>query len=99
MPNFDNPIIAAHESADHVCYLNFENKDGQCGTHSSGNRPTKTRKQLTPAETVITKIQVWHLNALRGLKCFNKDNTVVLEAGLFDYSMTEVIVQEGERLL
>ena len=99
-PNFDNPIIAAHESTDHVCYLNFENKDGQCGTHSSGNRPTQTRKQITPADSVITKIKVWHNDCLRGFKCFNKDNTVVLEVGLFDSSQrTEIIVQEGERLL
>ena len=40
---------------------------------------------MATADTVITKIQVWHADALRGFQCFNKDNFVVLEAGSFVY--------------
>ena len=36
---------------------------------------------------------------MRGIKCFNKQNTEVLSIGNFDAQAQEIILHEGERWL
>jgi hypothetical protein len=43
---------------------------------------------------------VWHYtDHISGFKFYNRQGEVVLEAGCFDYTMQEVPLQEGERLV
>ncbi len=57
------------------------------------------RKEISPKDAPITKIQVWHSDYyIRGFKFYSNDK-VVLEAGDFDYSMKEVNLEAGERLV
>jgi hypothetical protein len=55
---------------------------------------------MSPKDSQITKIQVWHYNDdhIRGFKLFNND-VVVLEAGEFSNKMIEVPLEAGERLV
>ena len=55
-PDFLNPIVAALETTRCTTVLNFELKDGKVGVHSSVQRVTKERKQITPIESQVTKI-------------------------------------------
>jgi hypothetical protein len=57
------------------------------------------RKEISPKDAPITKIQVWHSDSfIRGLKFYSNDK-VVLEAGHFEYEMKEVKLEAGERLV
>ena len=70
------------------------------GTHSKGAWPTKSRVQINPAE--IAKILVYYNSeAIQGFKFYDKNNTVVSEAGNLNAGnpSIEVAVQAGERLL
>ena len=54
---------------------------------------------MSPKDSQITKIQVWHNDEyIRGFKLFNND-VVVLEAGGFSSTMIEVPLEASERLL
>ena len=57
--------------------------------------------KVEPADSVISKILVCFNNTsvTRGIKLFTKDGKCVLQAGCFDYDTTEIILQEGERIL
>ena len=55
--------------------------------------------EISPKDSQITKIQVWHNDQyIRGFKVFNND-VVVLEAGSFSSKMIEVPLEAGERLV
>ena len=54
---------------------------------------------MSPKDSQITKIQVWHrYDYITGFKLFNND-VVVLEAGYFSYYMIEVPLEASERLV
>ena len=54
---------------------------------------------MSPKDSQITKIQVWHNDYhINGFKLFNND-VVVLEAGNFASTMIEVPLEAGERLV
>jgi len=54
---------------------------------------------MTPKDSQITKIQVWHNDEyINGFKMFSND-VVVLEAGGFSKKMIEVPLEAGEKLV
>ncbi len=59
-----------------------------------------TRKEISPKDAKITKLQVWHSTYyIWGFKFYNNDK-VVLEAGHFSYGeIEEVNLEAGERLV
>ena len=63
------------------------------------NGANPVRVKIDPVESEISKIQVWHSDCIRGYKFFDKQSKVVLESGYFTDSMTEVALEEGERLV
>ena len=67
-PQYNDPVVAVIVSTESDCYLNFESKNGQTGTHSTGARPTKERVEIAPNGQQITKI-VLHYNG-NGMKGF-----------------------------
>ncbi len=57
------------------------------------------RKEISPKDAQITKIQVWRgNNFIDGFK-FYSNESVVLEVGDFNNEMKEVILEVGERLV
>ena len=42
---------------------------------------------------------MWHDRFIRGYKFFDKQNKLVFESGKFTDTMTEVALEEGERLV
>lgn len=56
--------------------------------------------EINPLDSEISKIQVWHDDCIRGFKFYDKPKPkVVLETGYFTARMTEVVLEEGERLV
>ncbi len=57
------------------------------------------RKEISPKDAPITRIHVWcDHDCIYGFKFFSNEN-VVLEVGYFDYTMKEVKLEAGERLV
>jgi hypothetical protein len=57
------------------------------------------RKEISPKDAPITKIQVWHCSSfIWGFKFYSNDK-VVLEVGYFNFAMKEVNLEAGERLV
>ncbi len=57
------------------------------------------RKEITPKDAPITKIQVWYDDDyIWGFKFYSNDK-VVLEAGHFENEIKEVKLKAGERLV
>ncbi len=66
--------------------------------HPNSNKKFK-RKKISPKDTSITKIQVWHGDHyIFGFKFYSNEN-VVLEVGYFFKEMKEVKLETGERLV
>ncbi len=56
------------------------------------------RKEISPKDAPITKIQVWHSDSnTRGFKFYSNDKKI-LEVGSFSTEMKEVNLEVGERL-
>ncbi len=57
------------------------------------------RKEISPKDAPITKIQVWHSGAIiLGFKFYSNDK-VVLETGDLNCGMKEVNLEAGERIV
>ena len=77
-PEYQNPITGIYEKGDY--HMKFATKDGVVSEHP-GNTIELTLKQVQPLESTVAKIQVWHSDAIFGIKFFNKEGKAVLEAG------------------
>ncbi len=96
-PDYNNPIHAIFNNSDSGCFK-FETKDGAVSVHP--NSPHQfARKEISPKDAPITRIQVWHSDVcLWGFKFYSNKN-VVLEVGDFECEMKEVNLEAGERLV
>ena len=74
--DYNNPIHAIFDKKGR-CVLKFETKDGSVSNHPNSSYQFK-RKEISPKDTHISKIQVWHdRDFIRGFK-FYSNNDVVL---------------------
>ena len=97
--DYSNPVVAVIVSTQGTCYLNFESKDGNVGTHSTGARPTKERVEIAPNNQQITKIVLYYDSAaINGFKFYAND-VLISQAGNLTHSTVEIPLQPGERLL
>ena len=48
---------------------------------------------------MVSLIQVWHDYWIQGLKIYDKNKRLILEIGAHDGNMTELSLQDGEKLL
>jgi len=96
--DYNNPIQAILVAPNE--YFKFETQDGKVGDHPGSTRVGFFRKEISPKDSIVSKIQVcYHGNYIQGFKFFTKDDTVVLEAGIKLHDMQEVLLQDGESLL
>jgi hypothetical protein len=56
-PEFNNPINAIFDNKEFTVFK-FETKDGSVSEHPNSDRQFE-RKEISPKDTPITKIQVW----------------------------------------
>ncbi len=98
MPSFYNPIIAVYAKTGEG-RMKFETLNGEVSVHE-GSDQVLVRKEISPPESKIAKIQVWyHPNYIRGIKFIDNEGNTVLEQGMFDFDMQEIPLQDGERLV
>ena len=97
--DYSNPVVAVIVATQNANYLNFESKDGNVGTHSTGALPTKERVEIAPNNQQITKIVLYYdSNAINGFKFYASD-VLISQAGYLAQSTVEIPLQPGERLL
>ncbi len=96
-PDYNNPIHAIFDHPEYYVFK-FETKDGAVIEHPNSTVQF-VRKEISPKDAPITKIEVWHAaNCIVGFKFYSNDN-VVLEVGHLNYEMKEVNLEAGERLV
>ena len=97
--DYSNPVVAVIVSTASPNFINFESKDGNVGTHSTGAWPTKERVEIAPNNQQITKIVLYYdSTAIQGFKFYAND-VIISQAGYFANSTVEIPLQPGERLL
>jgi hypothetical protein len=95
-PDYNSPINAILNYPG--CLFKFETKDGAVSVHLNSAYQFE-RKEISPKDAQITKIQVWHSdNHIWGFKFYSNKN-VVYEVGDFNLQMKEVKLEAGERLV
>ncbi len=78
-PDYNNPVHAIFDNKTY-CVFKFETKDGSVSEHPNSEHQFE-RKEISPRDTQITKIQVWHSSYyIVGFK-FYSNNDVILEVG------------------
>jgi hypothetical protein len=97
-PDYNNSIHAIFDKSALSGCFKFEAKDGAISVHPHSTHRFK-RKEISPKDAPITKIQVWHYSDfICGFKFYSNDK-LVSEAGDFDAEMREVKLEAGERLV
>ncbi len=95
-PDYNSPINAILKYS--INNFKFETKDGAVSVHPNSAYQF-VRKEISPKDAPITKIQVWYSNYdICGFKFYSNEN-VVKVAGYFNFSMKEVKLEAGERLV
>ncbi len=97
-PDYNNPIHAILKYNPGSARFKFETKDGAVSVHPNSTHQF-LRLEISPNDAKITRIEVGHCNScIRGFKFYSNDK-VVLEVVNFNYSMKEVNLEAGERLV
>ncbi len=88
--DFENPITAVLDYTKPgklIGCFTFETKNKSVGK-CPPSQNNVIRRQISPVDRVINKIQIWHNYCIQGFKFFDKNNRVILEIGSFDADMT-----------
>ncbi len=98
--DFNNQLAAIENNTDYSFELNFILKNGE-STNLVMAGKNKQTVRIDPPDSQITKILVNYdpEECVTGIKMYTKEDKCVLSIGVFEGSVKEILLQEGERIL